>query len=192
MFVSSHRLQQAVRILHRGGLVAHPTEGVWGLACEPLNPQAVMRLLAAKQRSPDKGLILVAAHIDAVLPYLAPGNDAILQQAEATWPGPVTWLMPAAPNTPWWLRGTHENIAVRVTAHPLAALLCLAFGGALVSSSANVSGHPAACHSWQVRAQLGEWVDMNLAGDLQTPGQPSEIRDAATGHSLRVAGLDKR
>lgn len=185
MTLSRHRLARAVRVLHGGGLLAHPTEGVWGLACDPLQPRAVMRLLAAKRRDPDKGLILIASHVEAFLPYLAPDIEDALQSAQATWPGPTTWLLPASPELPWWLGGAHETLAVRVTAHPLAALLCEAFGGALVSSSANVSGHPAAQSALQVRRQIGEWVDILLQGELQTPGQPSTIRDAASGQTLR-------
>ena len=165
--------------------MAHPTEGVWGLACDPLQPLAVQRLLAAKQRSSAKGLILVAANITSVLPYLDSSCEDGLKQAIASWPGPNTWILPAQPQCPWWLRGDHAGIAVRVTDHPVSAALCAEFGGALVSSSANISGHPAALHGWQARAQLGTWIDFVLAGELQNPGRPSTIRDATTGHSLR-------
>lgn len=185
MYVSPHRLRLAVRILRGGGLIAHPTEGVWGLACDPLQPRAVLRLLAAKRRDPDKGLILVAADTRALAPYIAPVSDDVHSRAESSWPGPVTWLMPASPSVPWWLRGVHAKIAVRVTAHPLAALLCQAYGGALVSTSANISARPAARNAAQVRAQLRERVAMVLAGALQTPGRPSTIRDAVTGEVVR-------
>jgi len=144
-----------------------------------------MGLLAAKRRDPDKGLILVADSSASLLPFLAPGSNAELEQAKATWPGPTTWLLPANPALPWWLRGAHETIAVRVSAHPVTSALCRAYGGPLVSSSANRSGHAAARHAWQARAQLRPWLDMVLAGDLQTPGQPSVIKDVATGATLR-------
>lgn len=185
LLISPHRLRMAVRILRGGGLIAHPTEGVWGLACDPLQPHAVMRLLAAKRRDPGKGLILVAAEAQALSPYLAQLPDAMRARAAATWPGPVTWLMPANPSVPWWLRGSHESIAVRVTAHPLAALLCRAYGGALVSTSANRSARPAARSVCQVRAQLRGHVAMVLAGTLQTPGRPSTIREAVSGEVVR-------
>lgn len=177
-------MRHAVRILRAGGLVAHPTEGVWGLACDPLLSTAVLRLLAAKRRDPAKGLILIAHQLDALRPFLDAPPDQ-LDRARADWPGPVTWLLPAAPEVPWWLTGDHDTLAVRVTAHPTAAALCRAFGGPLVSTSANLSGHPAPRHSWQVRAQLGPTVGPILTGELTTPGRPSTIRDAATGERIR-------
>lgn len=177
-------MQHAARLLQAGRLVAHPTEGVWGLACDPLLPAAVLRLLAAKRRDPAKGLILIAHDFAALQPFLDTPADQI-ERARTDWPGPVTWLLPAAPDVPWWLTGDHDSLAVRVTAHPTAAALCRAFGGPLVSTSANLSGHPAPRHSWQARAQLGATMDFVLAGELTTPGRPSTIRDGATGETVR-------
>lgn len=167
------RLRKARRVLAAGGLVAHPTEGVWGLACNPLSPEAVFGLLAVKRRSPAKGLILIAAHPGQLAAYLQGAPPAA---AAADWPGPTTWLLAAAADLPWWLSGEHKRIAVRVTAHPLAAALCRAWGGPLVSTSANLAGHPPALFSWQVRRQLGSSVNLILAGDLDCPGRPSAIR----------------
>lgn len=178
------RLNHAVRLLRAGRLVAHPTEGVWGLACDPLLPEAVLRVLAAKRRDPAKGLIVIAHEFAALTPLLdAPAGQ--IERAQGDWPGPVTWVLPAAPEVPWWLTGDHDTLAVRVTAHPVAAALCRAFGGPLVSTSANLAGHPPPRHPWQVRAQLGAAVDLTLAGELETPGRPSTIRDGATGDVIR-------
>lgn len=183
--MSPWRLRRAARVLHCGGLVAHPTEGVWGLACDPANPGAIMRLLAAKQRDPGKGLILIGHNRDAIAPWLDPAAGTQMARAAADWPGPVTWLLPPHPRAPWWLTGQHDSIAVRVSAHPVAAALSRAFGGALVSTSANIAGHPAALSSWQVRAQLRDWVDLIIAGTLQNPGVPSTIRHGEDGRRLR-------
>ncbi len=182
-----HQLRRAARKLRAGGLVAHPTEGVWGLACDPLNPQAVMRLLAAKRRDAAKGLILIAHDAKALAPFVdAKGHDA-WQRACADWPGPVTWLLPANAQAPWWLTGAHASIALRVSAHAASAALCRAFGGALVSTSANVAGRPPAVHGWQVRARFGAHVDALVAGALDTPGIPSAIRDGRSGAVIRGA-----
>lgn len=180
----TQRLRVAAGALHAGGIVAHPTEGVWGLACDPLNPDAVLKLLAAKNRDIDKGLIVVAHQPDLLAPFVAEDAEA-WQRACATWPGPSTWLLPAHPATPDWLTGTHDRIALRVTAHPVAAALCRVFGGALVSTSANVSNKPAALHAWQVRNSLGKYVEVIIGGHLQLPGQPSTITDAVTGTVIR-------
>jgi len=178
------RLRHAKRVLDAGGLVAHPTEGVWGLACDPLHPAAVARLLAAKDRDPGKGLILIAHDQRALLAFLADEPER-LERASATWPGPVTWLLRAAPDIPGWLTGNRSVVAVRVTDHPVASALCRTFGGVLVSTSANRSGRPTARNLWQVRRQLGDWVDFALAGACTRPGRPSTIIDAATGNIVR-------
>lgn len=166
-------------------MLAHPTEGVWGLACDPLNAYAVEYLLASKQRSARQGLILIAADFAQLRPYLADEVEAIQARILPSWPGPVTWILPAADWVPDWLGGGRATLAVRVTAHPVAAALCRAFGDVLVSTSANRSGRPAALNSTAVRARLGESVDYILPGTLQRPGHASEIRDGATGKVLR-------
>lgn len=177
-------LSRAARVLHGGGLVAYPTEAVWGLGCDPLNPEAVFDLLAVKRRRPDKGLILIAADYSQLLPYVAPTPD-VEARVRATWPGPVTWLLPARPEVPEWLRGRHTGLAVRVTAHPRAAALCAAFGGAIVSTSANLSGRPPACSRLAVQRQFGAKLDYILPGALGGRRAPTEIRDAATGRVIR-------
>lgn len=181
------RLRVAARALRAGGLVAHPTEGVWGLACDPLNPAAVLKLLAAKSRDIAKGLIIVADRPEWLAPFAQPSAPA-WQRACAAWPGPSTWLLPAHPATPAWLTGNHDQIALRVSAHPVAAALSRTFGGAIVSTSANVSNKPAALHSWQVHRRLGRYVDVVLGGHLLRPGQPSTITDAETGTVIRGPG----
>lgn len=182
---SAHRLRRAARVLAAGGLVAHATEGVWGLACDPLDPQAVLRLLALKRRDVARGLIVIGADAEQIAPFVARDAASAWDRATQSWPGPATWLLPATPGTPWWLTGSHDSIALRQTAHADSAALCRAFGGALVSTSANRSAHPPVRSTWQARARLGRGVDFILGGVPDTPGQPSTIRDAADGRVLR-------
>ena len=183
--MTNWHLRRAAQTLNRGGIVAHPTEGVWGLACDPLNAYAVQRLLSIKQRSPAKGLILVADAYETLLPYLAPVAEWVDARVLPTWPGPSTWIMPAAEWLPDCLTGGRDTIAVRVTAHPVAAALSQTFGDALVSTSANRSGHAAALGSTAVHYRLGSQIDYFLSGSLQTPGKASQIRDAVTGEIVR-------
>lgn len=183
--MTATHLRRAARVLRDGGLITHPTEGVWGLACDPANPAAVLRLLLAKRRDPAKGLILIADTLAKLTAWLAPQADDQIARAADDWPGPVTWLLPPHPDTPWWLTGAHDTLAVRVTAHPVAAALCRTFGGALVSTSANIAGHAAARRGWQARAQFGDRVDLLVAGKLQQPGLPSTIRHGVDGRPLR-------
>ena len=179
------RLRAAARVVKSGGLIAYPTEAVYGLGCDPRNEKAVRRLLALKRRSPRKGLILIAADFAQLAPFLQPLTPADLARLAATWPGPHTWLIPAQPATPRWLRGQYDTLAVRVTAHPLAAALCRACGHPLVSTSANFSGRPPARSALAVRRQLGAAIDCLLPGPTGGATQPTEIRDLRTGRRVR-------
>lgn len=177
-------LRVAARLLQSGGVIAYPTEGVWGLGCDPMNEAAVRRLLDLKQRPEAKGLIIIAASLTQVEQWLSGLDVGQRAACAATWPGPYTWVVPAA-SAPAWLRGQHDSVAVRVTAHPGVQALCNAFGGALVSTSANVSGRPPARDALQLRQHFGRGLDYILPGRLGGDGKPSEIRDARTGIVLR-------
>ncbi len=179
-------VQQAVSHLRRGGVIAYPTEAVFGLGCDPRNRAAVQRILRIKRRPWHKGLILIAADFAQLRPYVLPLNDAQWTQIQASWPGPVTWLLPARPSVSRLLRGRHATLAVRVTAHQPTIALCRAFGGAIVSTSANRSGRPPARTAQALRRQLSRDVDDILPGRLGDGQRPSEIRDLATGRIMRV------
>lgn len=182
--MSDWHLLQAVRCLQRGGLLAYPTEAVWGLGCDPLKLDTVRRLLGLKQRPIGKGLILIAAHFADLEPFLAPLHQSVYNRVMASWPGPVTWLLPAQSWVPIELRGANETLAVRVTAHPLARSLCEAFGGALVSTSANPARRQPARSPLQVRNYFGSQIRL-LPGTTGGAAAPSEIRDARSGKVLR-------
>ncbi|MEJ2553738.1 MAG: Sua5/YciO/YrdC/YwlC family protein [Gammaproteobacteria bacterium] len=179
-------IKRAAAILHLGGIIAYPTEGVWGLGCDPTDAQAVLRLLMLKHRPWQKGLILIAADYEQLAPFVT-ATPALLKRVRATWPGPVTWLLPARDGTPPWLCGIHRSLAVRVTAHPVAAALCRRFGGALVSTSANLSGRPAARRQLQVRRYFGAGLDYIVPGPLGPQQGATEIRDAISGSVIRTA-----
>ena len=185
--VSRWHLHQAVRVLRAGGLIAYPTEAVYGLGCDPLRGAAVQRLLALKQRPMEKGLILIASTWEQLTPYLLPLTSTQRQRLFATWPGPHTWTLPCRPEVPCWLRGTHDSLAVRITAHPVAAALCAVWGGALVSTSANRSGRSPARSLLRVRQQFGAELDYLLPGALGGLANPTAIRDGLTGKVLRNA-----
>lgn len=179
-------LRRAVRALRGGGVIAYPTEAVWGLGCEPRNADAVERLLAIKQRDWRKGLILIADGFEQLWPFIADPNTSKLEPALASWPGPATWLMPASPSAPRWITGGRDRIAVRVTAHPIASALCRAYGGPIVSTSANRSRRPALKTRLQVQKQFDGSVDYILAGELGGLERPTSIRDLETGEVVRA------
>ncbi len=173
---------RAIAVLRRGGVIAYPTEAVYGLGCLPRNARAVQRLLRIKGRPRHKGLILIAANTAQLKPYVA----TLTEQVLATWPGPYTWLLPARPRTPRWLRGHHDSIAVRVTAHPLARSLCLRAGSALVSTSAN-RAHRKPARSYRAVAQsLGKDVDFIVRGRVGRARKPTQIADARSGRVVRA------
>lgn len=182
--MSSWSIRQAVKALRHGDIIAYPTEAVFGLGCDPWDEQAVLTLLDIKQRPWHKGLILIASHFNQLNEFVAPLSPSMLQRIDTTWPGPVTWLLPARATTPDYLTGAHDTIAVRVTAHPIAKRLCDAAGHALVSTSANVAGMPPAKTHHRVRWQLPEICTI-VAGQCGQAKKPSQIRDAQTGNIIR-------
>lgn len=179
-------IRQAATCLHQGGVVAYPTEAVWGLGCDPFNQAAFVRLLSLKERAQDKGVILVAASLQQLEPWLTQLNLAQRQLLEQSWPGPHTWLVPDNGHTPTWVRGQHTQVAVRVSAHPLVVALCEAFGGPLVSTSANKTGQQPLLSLAQVRAAFGSSLDFILPGALGGLQRPTSITDLSTGQILRT------
>lgn len=181
--VSRFRLCLARAVLRAGGLVVYPTEGVYGIGCDPRNHRALAALLAEKGRSPDKGLILIGASEDQVMRYARPLDARQMARIRRTWPGPVTWVLPARRDVDALITGGRDTVAVRVTSHPIAAALCDAFGGALVSTSANASGRPPARSAIAARRESG--AALFVPGRIGSAGGPSIIRDGRTGQVLR-------
>ncbi len=177
-------IEQAARALRRGGLLAYPTEGVWGLGCDPADTLALARLLALKQRPWRKGLILIAADWSQLAPWLA--IDSMPGACAELWPGHVTCLLPARPQVSELLRGEHQTLAVRISDHPPVRALCQAFGGAIVSTSANRHGRPTPSSLTRLRQQFGCAVDHYLSAPLGHARGPSRIMDPFTGRQLRA------
>ena len=180
-------ITQAAHLLLGGVVIAYPTEAVWGLGCDPRDEPAVLRLLALKQREVDKGLILIAADEAQLTPYI---DMTVLHETQrdavrASWPGPHTWIVPASTDAPAWITGAHSGIAVRVSAHPTVIALCNAFGGALVSTSANRAGEPAASSCDALDPAVVAGVDAVTVGETGGLLRPTAIRDARSGDMLR-------
>ena len=177
----------AIAALRRGGVIAYPTEAVWGLGCDPFDEAAVTRLLALKQRPVDKGLILIAGalgHLDGLLDWDAIPAD-VRERVLASWPGPNTWIVPATARVPRWITGSHDGVAVRVSAHPAVIALCTAFGGSLVSTSANPAGAEPPRRIDAFDPALRDAIDAIVDGDTGGLSSPTRIRDARSGTTLR-------
>lgn len=186
-YLSLPSLHIASQIMHQGGVIAYPTEAVWGLGCNPFNQQAVHKLLALKKRSPNKGLILIASDIeqfDFALKDLPKNQIQIMQN---TWPGPVSWIVPKNELIPDWISGNHSGVALRVSNHPIVKTLCAIYGGAIVSSSANTQGHQAARTQWQVRRYFKHkpQLDHISQGVVGSHNKPSTIYDLITQTVIR-------
>ena len=186
MSVRGFLVRRACHVVEAGGVIAYPTEAVYGLGCLPEDFQAVRKILALKRRGAEKkGLIIVAAELEQVIDYvdLEPVRDmsAVLD----SWPGPVTWVFPAGRLLPDWLRGADNSVAIRVSAHPLVQALCRR-AGPLISTSANRSCQPPARSSAQVRRSFGSCLDYVYPGRITNQDSPSEIRDARDGRVLRA------
>ncbi|MVF14288.1 tRNA threonylcarbamoyladenosine biosynthesis protein RimN [Ketobacter sp. MCCC 1A13808] len=190
MLALRHRLG-AVNALAQGEVIAYPTESVFGYGCDPFNPIAVQRLLTLKQRPVEKGLILVAANCQQIEPLLRSLSADQRHRLDADWPGPVTWLIPDPEQLiPAWIKGSFSSVAVRVSAHPLVQSLCQAWGGPIVSSSANQSGRPPAKSEYSLlraRRQTGIGADYIVPGATQRRSKPSEIKDLQSGRIIRAA-----
>ena len=181
----SWHIRGAVRRVAAGGIIAYPTETIYGLGCDPFNGAAVLRLLALKQRDIEQGLILIASHFRQVEYLLAALPLATRKRVMYPCSRPVTWLLPCRPAVPYWIRGNHDTLAVRITTHPVATSLCNRLGSPLVSTSANIHGRPAATGPLSVHKAFHGRLDYVLHDPAGATNHPSEIRDGMTGAILR-------
>ncbi|MDN3524770.1 Sua5/YciO/YrdC/YwlC family protein [Halomonas sabkhae] len=179
-------LDAVVDVLREGGVIAYPTEAVWGLGCDPDDAPALQRLLDIKRRDPAKGVILVAADLEQCEPWLEGLAPALRSPLAAPQPQPTTWLVPDNGRAHALVRGTHARVALRISDHPGVQALCRAFGGPLVSTSANRAGEDAAMSVEVVQRLFGHELDGVLPGALGGHARPSTIRDLTTGQVLRA------
>lgn len=172
----------AADVLLRGGVIAYPTEGVFGLGCLPDDLNAVARVVAIKERDASKGLILIVANEEQLRGWVDLGDQSLPEPDPAC---PVTWIVPPGPEVSPMLRGEHATIAVRLTSNPVAKSLCEIVDSPLVSTSANRSGKPVARNRLVLRRQFADLVDFIVPGDCGPASGPSEIRDFMSGKVLR-------
>ncbi|MCE5182668.1 MAG: Sua5/YciO/YrdC/YwlC family protein [Betaproteobacteria bacterium] len=181
---SAAQIRKVRAHLVRGGVIAYPTESCYGLGCDPRSYRAVRQILQLKNRPQSKGLILVADRFSRLQRYVQPPTSEQHKLLDRTWPGPHTWLMPASRHVPRWLRGRHDDIAVRVSAHPDTVALCRALGTALVSTSANRAGlMPLKTYAACARA-FGRSA-LIMPGRIGTRKMPSTIQHLLSGRIFR-------
>lgn len=181
-------IDDAVEALRTGAVIVYPTEAVWGLGCDPFSEPAVTHLLAIKERAPEKGLILIGSDLeqfDGIVDWWEL-SDMQRNAVTAHWPGPYTWLVPATARVPAWISGVYDTVAIRVSAHPVVVELCRAYGGPIVSTSANRSGEPAAFRCEQLDPTVIAQAYGVCEGETSGLTAPSMIRDARSGATLRM------
>ena len=181
---------EAAKALKRGEVLIYPTESVYGLGADPSNEIAVQKILRLKNRSVDKGLILIADSHERFASYIQDVDEKLIEKAEKTWPGHTTWLWPAAEMCPAYLTGKYTTIAVRASAHKTVQQLSHAFNGPIVSTSCNQAGEPAAQSleaviEFQTHAKKLGIETLFLDFPLGMAQNPSEIFDLVSGTKLR-------
>lgn len=178
-------VSEAAAVLRRGGILAYPTEGVYGLGCDPDDRVAFERIFAIKQRPPEQGVLLIAADFAQVRDWIGNAPEVALERARGLWPGAHTLIFPCSPRVPEWVAGDHAGIALRVTEHAPAAALCRAFGGPIVSTSANRHGEAPARSVQEIAAMFGNELDGVLDAALGDLDRPTPITDAVSGAIIR-------
>jgi L-threonylcarbamoyladenylate synthase len=179
--VPGAELQRAAHIIRDGGIVAYATEYCFGLGCDPRNRDAVLRILRLKRRPVSKGLILLAGDVAQLTPFVADIPAAVLK----TWPGPHTWLVAPSARVPKWITGAHPRVAVRVTAHAQAAMLCRLAKTPIVSTSTNRAGETPARTHRDVLRRFDGLVDYVLPGAVGESLTSTPIRDSVTNEMIR-------
>lgn len=181
-------IASAVEVLRAGGVVAYPTDTLYGLAVDPQRDDAAERLYAAKGRDSSVAIPLIAASIEQAAEAAIFG-DLELQLARAFWPGPLTIVMPVRSVVSRSILGGGTTIAVRVPSHVVARRLCMAFNFPLTATSANRSGQPPAATPADVVSGLVNGVDLLLDAGAVTGGAPSTIVEiVASGPRLIRSG----
>lgn len=185
MLPDNQMLMNALAAVRQGGIIAYPTEAVYGLGCDPFNEQAVTKLLQIKQRPVEKGLILIASDWSQFRNLIHVPDQKLLQKVDATWPGPVTWCFPATDAVPYWIRGNYSTVAIRMTNHPIAKALCNALNSVLVSTSANIATEEPSCTAQEVAKVFGNKIDYIVPGEVGSLERPTAILDVITSEIIR-------
>ena len=185
-WMTGWRYRRAVMTLRAGGIVAYPTESVYGIGCDPWDRTAVARVFAVKRRPNRKRCIVIAADPSQLHPLVDVQALRFSSFASRYWPGPVTLVAPARDGVPAWLVDADGTIATRVTGHPVAGALCENFRGPLISTSANRAARPPARDALQVRAAFGTEIDCYVAGRVGGLAAPTRIVDIRDGRTIRT------
>ena len=181
-------LAKAAELLHAGEVVAYPTETVYGLGADPFSVEALDSLYRVKRRDPGSPVLLIVSSMEQLDSIVAAISPRAAAYAEAFWPGPLSLLLPPSPELPETLLGAESKVCVRRCSCAIAAALCDAFGGAIVSTSANTSGKAPAMSSDEIDP-VG--IALCLDGGRLDPSPPSTVLDPDTGKVIREGAISR-
>lgn len=184
MHIDMPAIEEAGRIIRSGGLVAFPTETVYGLGGDALNPQSSAKIYAAKGRPSDNPLIVHIACMEALQPIVQEIPETAEKLAQAFWPGPLTMIFLKKAIVPDETTGGLNTVAVRMPSHKVALALIQASGGYIAAPSANVSGRPSPTQAAHVVADMKGRIDMIIDGGSVDIGLESTIVDMTAEHPL--------
>lgn len=171
--VSDFSIRHAAHIIRQGGIIAYPTDTIYGLGCDPYNADAVAHINAIKQRPQDKQFILLAGHIDQIKPLVLLTSEQeklIMQTREAT-----SWIIDASKKAPLWLLDKNHSLTIRLSNHEVVKKLCKNLGHAIISTSANPSAKMPARNSLELHRYFHHALDKILATNQKLIAKPSKI-----------------
>ncbi|MDP2743765.1 MAG: L-threonylcarbamoyladenylate synthase [Dehalococcoidia bacterium] len=188
------QIERGTQILKQGGLVAFPTDTVYGLGADAFNTEAVERIYRVKGRSPTQPFPLLVADISQVDMVAATWTSLSSALARRFWPGALTLLLPAASNLPPILTSGSGTVGVRLPRHPVPTALARGVGNPIVGTSANLTGRASLLTAGEVRAQLGDRVDLVIDGGRRPGGVESTVVDATgtTARIVRAGAISKK
>jgi L-threonylcarbamoyladenylate synthase len=187
---SDFSIRHAAHIVKNGGIIAYPTDTIYGLGCDPYNADAVERLNVIKRRSSNKQFILLAGHINQVKDLLL--FDKSEQKKITANAEPTSWVVNATPTTPEWLtrssnKGDNDNhtLTIRISKNDTVRKLCDALGHAIISTSANLSGKRPAENTFYLHKLFHSTVDKILATNKPLTSKPSKVIRLCDNHVFR-------
>lgn len=181
-----HQLRKLKRVLIQGGIIAYPSETLWGLGCLPRDERALQKLALIKQRPLHKGFILIASDIAYCLEYIHPDfHQMARHKVICNLQQPTTWLVPKSNRTPPLLTGNFPNIAIRISPHPFIRQLCDSIKTAVVSTSANLNRHPSLNSALLIEHNFKRQLAYIVKGYESGNGTASRIKELQTGATIR-------
>lgn len=170
---SDFSIRHAAHIIQHGGVIAYPTDTIYGLGCDPYDPHAIELLNVIKQRPSNKQFILLAANIDQIKPLVLLDKEQEKTITQST--QPTSWIVKASKNAPSWLVDDNNTVTIRISSHHDVKRLCTALGHAIISTSANIAGKTPARNALDLHKYFHNIVDKILISDKQQTSKPSKI-----------------